>query len=883
VQSSHLDSATTLSVEPLLVGREAELRQLTHYSEKIQHEGRYTLFITGPPGIGKTAIVDAFLAEIGRSQRFWLAQGQCIEHYGAGESYLPVLEALYRLCRLPGGELLLSVLRRYAPMWLAQLPSLLTPAERKSLRRELHGSSRERMLREMAEAVEVLTADTPLILVLEDLHWSDHATLDLLSFLARRREPARLLILGVYRPEEIAQYGHPLKNIKHDLHTHRRCEELTITPLSPEMIGAYLNERFPQHVFPPILSSLLHRRTGGNPLFLVNVVEHLVTRGFIVHQEQRWRVHGALEDIQTETPASIQQIIETQIDRLHPEERRMLEVASVAGLEFSSAAVAAGLDIDIADVETCCAELARHGQFLRAHDTDEWPDATVAARYEFLHSLYQQAWYERVTAGRRARLHQRIGERYEGAYGNGVREIAAELAIHFEQGRDPQRAIRYRYFAADNAIRRFGYQEAVSHLTRGLDLLSVQPSTSERAQQELILQCALGTAYCATQGYAAPLVEQTYARAHALCQQIEATPILASSLHNLWNYYLMRAELHTAKALAEQLWRLAQREQNQALQLEADRALGQTLYFLGALPEAREHLERSIATYDPNTHAAHIFLYGQDPGVFSLAQNARTLCLLGHLDLAVQHAEAAITLAQKVEHPYSLALAQYHAAVVHHARRDSQRTQAIVEAPVALSPEHGLPYWLSLMQVLKGWALAHQGDYETGIHMMQQGLTASQETGATLNRPYSLMLLAEAHGAIGETEQGLALLREAQHNAERNAGHYYQAEIFRLQGELTLQQESQDCGTRTSPLSAQGASEVMNEAEVYFLKAIEVARAQQSRLFELRSVLSLSRLWNRQGKKREAYSQLAAIYTWFPEGVNSVDLQEAQALLNELF
>lgn len=878
-QPSHSHLRLTLPDEPLLVGRDPELRQLIHCFEQTLSGSRSTLFVTGPPGIGKTAIVEAFLADVSRTHRLWIAQGQCIEHYGAGESYLPVLEALSRLCRLPGGEALLSVLRRYAPMWLAQLPSLLTSTERKNLRRELHGSSRERMLREMAEAIEAFTAETPLILVLEDLHWSDHATLDLLSFLARRREPARFFMLCVYRPEELARHSHPLKNIRNDIHAHRRGEEMIITPLSPTMIDVYLHERFPRHTFPPVLTSLLHKRTGGNPLFLVNVIDHLVSRGLIVFTDQLWSLHGAPEDIQTETPASIQQIIEAQIDRLDLEERRILEAASVAGMDFSAAAVAAGMNVEIAEIETCCEELARRGQFLRAHQTEEWPDATVTARYEFIHSLYQQVWYERVTVGRRTQLHQRIGERYEEAYGARVREIAAELAVHFEQGRDLPRAIRYRYFAAENAARRLGHQEALSHLTRGLDLLSTQPATMARDQQEFILRCALGATQFALQGYATPAVEQAYTRAHLLSRQLEADPILAPALHSLWFYYLVRAEFPTAQVLAEQLSQLAQQENNPALQLEADRELGQTFYFLGAFPEARHYLERSIKLYDPHKHASHIFLYGQDPGVVSLAQHARTLCLLGYLDQAVQQAEAATSLAQNIAHPYSLAIAQYHAAMVHHARRDLQRTQAIVEAPVALTPEHGLPYWLSLMQVLKGWTLAHLGNYEIGMQMMRQGLTASREAGVTLNHPYSLVLLAEVHGARGEPQQGLTLLHEAQHIVEQKAGYFYQAEMLRLQGELTLQQEGHAWNTPALALAT--LSETQAAAEQYLLKAIEVARRQQARVFELRAVLSLSRLWSQQGKKQEAYDRLAAVYDWFTEGFESVDLQEARTLLNE--
>jgi predicted ATPase len=737
----------------------------------------------------------------------------------------------------------------------------------------------------MAEALEALTEEVTLILVLEDLHWSDYATLDLASFLARRSEPARLLILGVYRAEELAQPGHPLKSIRHNLHTRHQCQEIAIPPLSLEAIGEYLQARFPGHAFPPVLSALLSKRTGGNPLFLVTMLEHLVTRGLIASHESGWRLNGALEDVQTETPGSIQQIIAAQIDRLTTEEQNVLEVASVVGMDFSAAAVAAGLAADVIAVETCCEGLARRGQFLRAQGLEEWPDGTVAARYEFMHSLYQQAWYERVTAARRVQLHRRIGERGEQAYGNQVRKIAAELAVHFERGRNVQRAVLYRYHAADNAMYRFGHQEAIAHLTTGLELLSTQPATPERDQQEIALQSALGAARLATQGYTEPAVEQAYARAHALCQQVETPLELAPALHGLWLYYLARAEFSTAQTFAARLLQVAQQEQSRALLLEAERVLGQTLYFLGNLPEARQYLESSCKRYDAQEHAAHIFLYGQDPGVVSLAQNARTLSLMGYPDHAIQQAEAAIALAKEVAHPYSLALAQYQAAVIYHTQRDLQRLQAILEAAVALSPEHGIPYWLSSMQVLKGWLLANQGNRQAGIEVMRQGLTVSQEIGTALNRPYSLALLAEMYGASGEAPEGLGLLHDAAQSVEKTSGYFHQAEIYRLAGELTLQKEARDWRLETSSSSPQASSlkpQVSSEAEAYFHKAIEIAQRQEAKLLELRAGVSLSRLWRRQGKVAQARQLLTTLYGWFTEGFNTVDLQEARTLLEEI-
>jgi predicted ATPase len=784
----------------------------------------------------------------------------------------------------PEGKRLVSTLRRHAPMWLAQLPSLLDPAERKRLQRDVRGSSRERMLREMAEAIEALTEEITLILVLEDLHWSDYATLDLASFLAHRSEPARLLILGVYRPEELTQPEHPLKHIRHNLQTRHQCQEIAIPPLSLEAINEYLQGRFPGHAFPSVLASLLSKRTGGNPLFLVTVIEHLVARGLITPHESGWRLNGALEDMQTEMPGSIQQIIAAQIDRLTPEEQNVLEVASVAGMDFSAAAVAAGLAADVVAVETCCEELARREQFLRAQGAEEWPDGTVATRYEFMHSLYQQAWYERVTAARRVQLHCRIGERGEHAYGDRVRKIAAELAVHFERGRNIQRAVLYRYYAADNAMSRFGHQEAISHLTTGLALLSTQPATPERDQQEIALQSALGAARLATQGYAEPAVEQAYARAHTLCQQVATPPDLASALHGLWAYYLARAEFSIAQTFATRLLQIAQQEQSHALLLEAERILGQTLYFLGNLPEARRHLESSFKRYNSQEHAAQIFLYSQDPGVVSLAQNARALSLMGYPDQAIQQAEEAIALAKEVAHPYSLALAKYQAAVVYHTQRDLQRMQAILKATVALSPEHGIPYWLSSMQVLKGWVLASQGKRKAGLEVMRQGLIVSQEIGTALNRPYSLVLLAEMYGASGEAAEGLVLLHEAEQSVKKTGGHFNQAEIYRLTGELALQQckaQSAKCKVQNDQHPTPN-TRTEAEAEAYFHKAIEIAQRQEAKLLELRASVSLSRLWRRQGKVAQARQLLTTLYGWFTEGFAAVDLQEAKTLLEEL-
>ena len=427
-----------------LVGREAELEQLHRWLEKALGGERQVVFVTGEPGIGKTALVDAFLAQVvtlghvqssrskvqslqsvirnPQSAIALVARGQCIEHFGVGEAYLPVLDALGQLGRESGRERLIELLGRHAPTWLAQMPSLLGAADLDALQRKMQGTTRERMLREMAEAVEALTAERPLLLALEDLHWSDYSTLDLLSSLARRRQTARLLLLGTYRPVDVIVSEHPLKAVKQELQLHGHCEELPLRLLTEAAVGEYLAVRFSESRLPPALVQAVYQRTDGNPLFMVNVAEYLISQGVIDEGEEQRGSRGGIEAVTVGVPGSLRQMVEQQFEALDPKTQQVLEAASVAGAEFSIAAVAAGVEEEAEIVEGRCEDLARREQFLQARGMAEWPDGTVTARYGFSHVLYQEVLYERMPVGRRARLHLRIGEREEAAYGERASE-----------------------------------------------------------------------------------------------------------------------------------------------------------------------------------------------------------------------------------------------------------------------------------------------------------------------------------------------------------------------------------------------------------------------------------------------------------------------------
>ena len=854
-------SSITLTSSPLLVGREAILQRLGEAWAQARQGQRQIVWVTGEAGIGKTTVVEVFRAAVAMEPSVWLTAGQCVEHYGTGEAYLPILEALGQLCRGAGGERLVGLLRQHAPTWLVQMPWLLTSTHREELRDELQGVTRERMLREFAEVVDALTAETPLVLILEDLHWSDYATLDLLALLARRRTPAQLLVVGTYRPVEAIVHQHPLRTVVQDLQRQGYATELPLALLSAEAVSAYLAARFPQQQSPSALTSWLHQRTDGHPLFLVTLVQALEERGGLHEHEGCWIVQEGLETFVLSVPESLRQLLEQQLLRLSLEVQRVLEVASVAGVEFVAASVAVGLEADVDMIEEHCEALVRQ-QLLHPRGVTTWPDGTMTTCYAFVHALYQQVVYERLGVGRRVRLHQRLGACMEAAYGAQAVEIAAELAEHFVRGQDTQRASYYLYQASANALRRHAYQEAIRLLSKALELLETLPDTPERAHQELLLQNALGPALIATHGYAAPDVAHTYARARDLCRRLGTPPQLFAALRGLQLYHVVRAELQMASELAEELLLLAQHQDDPTILVFAHLTLGIILFHRGTFVEARMQLEQGIDLDVLPLKHPHTFLYGNNPVVVCICWVALTLWLLGYPDQAQKRGQEALTRARQLAQPYSLAFALDWAAWLHQLRCEPQATQDQAEAAMTLCAEQGFAHLLAFGRLLRGWALAAQQQGEDGLVDIQQGLTDYQATGAAVGRPQYLTLLAEAHGQMGQTEAGLAVLTEALTVVEQSGERSDEAEIHRLTGQLLL--------------ARSGGQHP--EAEACFRRALDIARRQEAKSLELRAAMSLSRLWQRQGKQDEARQLLAEVYGWFTEGFDTADLQEAKAL-----
>ena len=845
------------------VGREEELHHLSGWLDKALQGERQVVLVTGEAGIGKTTVVDYFLTTVQETPAVWIGRGQCLEQYGTGEAYLPILEALGQLSQGAAGDLLLEILRQHAPTWLAQLPSLLGESEREAIHRQVRGATRERMLREMAEALEVLTATQSLLLILEDLHWSDVSTLELLSYLAQRRQVAQLMVVGTYRPTDVIVREHPLREVTQELLAKRLCVELPLELLTQDAVAEYVRSRLSGKADLTQLGPVIHQRTEGNALFMVNVVDHLVEEGVVGGAEEEAPDKGLAEEVRGIIPGGLQQLIDKQIERLHIEQQRALEVASVAGSEFPVASVAAGLSADCDEIEELCEELASRGQFIEEIGFAEWPDGTFSGQYRFLHALYQNVFYRRIGEARRVRLHRVVGEREETGYGDTAGERAAALARHFAQGRDLERAWRYSQQAGENTILRNAPQEAVGHFTQALDLLTTLPDTPEHLQGELALQMDLGKALSATKGYAVPEVERAYTRALELIPNLEQSSQSFPVLRGLSEFYDLRGDFERASELSEQLLNFAQRHNDAGFLVEAHYLMGEIAWFQGDFLTARTHFEQSLALYDSDKHGEHAFLYGQDPAVGVLSDYALVLWALGYPAQAFERGKEAVQRAHEVTHPFSLAYARCFSASLHQMRREWPAVQEQAQEAITIATEYGFGHWLVMGTLLHSRTLVEQGSVKEGLTQLLQGMTAHQDSGAEAGASSFLMTLGEVYGKAGQTEDGLMMLEAGFELGRSNGERYCEPELYRLKGELLLQSQAE-------------------AAEDCFHKALDVAQQQQAKSWELRAALSLSRLWQQQGKKTEARDLLAPVYNWFTEGFDTKDWQEAKALLTQL-
>jgi predicted ATPase len=492
------------------------------------------------------------------------------------------------------------------------------------------------------------------------------------------------------------------------------------------------------------------------------------------------------------------------------------------------------------------------------------------ARYLFKHALVQDTAYQSLLKSRRQQLHQQVAQVLEEQFPQTVETQPELVAHHYTEAELSEQAIPYWQQAGQRASQRSAVTEAERHLTTALALLETLPDFSARTQQELALQTALGTVLLSTKGFAASAAAQAYERAWKLCQQMGETPQLFPVLYGLWIFSGMRGDLQTALAQAQHLFNLAQRTQDSASLAVAHWALGFNLGLMGDFSQGYEILKQGATWYVPEQHRSLADVYGFDPRGGCFNWMADLLWFLGYPEQARRTMERGLTLAHGLAHPSSLCFALVYASYSHFHRHEWQLTQEHAEAVTDIATEHEFPHWVQYGQMVHGYALAHQGQAEEGIAEIYQGLAGQRAAGTEGGRSFFQYLLAAAYGQAKQPKEGLNILTEALAFVDRTEERFYEAEMYRLKGELTVQSQVESHKSK------------VEDAEACFLKANEVARCQKAKSWELRATVSLARLWWQQGKQKEAHGMLAEIYGWFTEGFDTKDLQEAKALLEEL-
>jgi DNA-binding winged helix-turn-helix (wHTH) protein/tetratricopeptide (TPR) repeat protein len=815
----------------IFVGREAAIAQVQQWWAWACQGQRQLGFIAGEPGIGKTALVEVCVAQMAAGADVWVASGQCVDHYGAGEAYLPLLEALSRLGQSPQGEMLVALLRHYAPSWLFHLPALLTPADRDALLRTTDQVTPTRMLRELAEALEVLTAIRSLILVLEDLHWCDHATLAWLAYVARRPDPARLLILGTYRPVEVIVGAHPLRHMITELQHHGQCTDMVLDYLSEDAITAYLGQHFGTRPRQAGLAHMLHRHTHGNPLFLRTVVEEMVAQQLLEHTHEGWGVQGGDAAITGIVPESLRRLIEQQLEQLTPDQRAMLDAASVTGSTFTAAAVAAGMAQPEERIDASCATWMREGRFIREEGMETWPDGTVTVCYSFLHALYHEVIYRQVASGARVRLHRRIGLRLEAGYGDQAPTIATTLAMHFARAQDLPRAVQYSRHAADTAMQRAAYQEAVACFEQTLTTLERLPAQGEARLWAIDLRLALDCPLHALgeHGRRLALLEEAERLARALDDPVRLGRVL-----------LMTAQVRRitgdhvgAMVVGQHAFTYTATLDAPALQVEAAHRLGQIYYASGDFSRAARLLRRAVATADQDGIPTTVLR------IESRAWLAYPLGALGAFAEGRRHAEEALRLARLDGREAIQIIPHMCLGLLSLAQGDMAQAIRVLEQGVTLCRINDRTNIRPTMAGL-GFAVALHGHLAEGRALLEEALSESRRLGALRAHAQRLAWLSEVYHLMGCGEEAWQHARQA----------------------LTLARQQQARGDEALALYQMGAVHAHatplahSQGEAYYQQALALAEALRMRPLQAHCHRGLGTLYAITSRREQARAAL---------------------------
>ena len=850
-----------------VVGRDYEIDALVDDFERAQRGKGRVVVVSAEAGLGKSTLVDAFirlLEERGDAVR--IGRGRCSQRLAGSEAYLPVIEVLESLQHNEQFGSLSRLIRALAPSWYAQImPPAAPGSDAARLAAETAGGSQERLKREIAALLEEVARMQPVVLCFDDVHWADPSTTDLIGYLARRIEDIGILIVATSRPSELAQARHPFLSLELDLIAHGICRDIPLGRLDAAAIDRYLALQFPEHAFPEAFAAMIHQRTEGHPLFVVDLLRDLRRRQVLREEAGHWTVTEELTEIARAIPASVRSLVQQKIALLDDSDRRLLGAASVQGHDFDTAVVAAAAGRPEDEVEDALERIEREHALVRFIDEWQWPDRQLTLRYRFAHQMYYDGFSDSVRLTRRAALSRAIAESLIQHTGASPSESAADIAMLLETARDSVRAADYWNRAAQAAARLHAHDETARLAQRGLALLAAEPDSPQKAAVELDLQMTYGLSMKTSRGYAVPEVFTAYARARELCRQVDDPGRVVPVLMCLSAHHIVSGEITTSRDVALEMLDLFGRLGDPNLQMVGYWSLGAALFHLGALEVAHDHLMRGLELYDPEFYQPRVWETGIDPGIFCRCEISRTMTIRGYPDHGLAHATEAVAQARELEHPQTLAFALLFSTFSYLARREPQEVLRVYEELAVLCRAHGIAQELQWGAPLRGRALIELGQVEQGLEELAAGLEAQTLTRSALMRPQYLVLYAGGLLRAGRFEAAQKALDDARAVAAATNQHAYQSEARRLEAEVAL---------------ARGDSDA---AEVLYREALAIARHQGARWFELRAARGYANLLVCTGRHRyDEAREVLRICDSLTEGRETLDYVYAEALLRTL-
>ncbi len=806
--------------DEIVVGRDQELAVLQAALERATAGHRQLCFVTGEPGIGKSTLVDAFARSLEGRADVTVVRGQSVEQRSTPEAFLPVIEVLAQLRRSAIGEMALASLIRFAPTFLAQLPTLIPDSALDEVNRRARPSNDSRSVRELLEALEAISTNHTIVVVLEDLQWSDVATIDLLSALGQRRERARLLVIGTSRRAEAQTVGHPLNHVLRTLVARAGAIAIPVERIADTDIGAFLDRRFPGHAFPAALIAAIDRITGGTPLFVVSFVEDLVGRGMLVERDGHWQLTMSIEEVAAHRPDSVRQLIDIQLDRLTPEEQRLLEAASAVGIEFSTATLAAALDASLESVDELCDSLARRSLFLRRVGVEEWPDGTFGSRYGVTHGLVHELNLERGSPTRRQRWHLQIASRLEAAYGERVSEIAHSLAIHFDSAGALARAVHFYKIAAARSTLRFASRDALALFERAHALVHRMPPSLDRDLIELDLLEGKTQSVIRNTAHAVRAPLEIFEQMLAIARRLGDLDRVATTLANFRVRLVTLAEYDRATELAAQLEAIAETQPLPPAAVALD-TMGRVLdvTWRGDLERARDMVERETSDWSPPTMVPGMIGPSDAKAIF-MVQLSIVYWLLGRPRDAQRAIGRVIERASNSGDPYILGHAQVsRARLLWLDGASAAEIREVARGGLAIP---GAEVWHPQCTLLVGLADSYERALSAAELDEQFEIFRGRSSEFPMGTTYMGLLLATTAARSGDTERARLLLDELLAFARRTGERIVEPELVRARGDLLPDAESRAAA---------------------FREAIEIASAQRSRSFQLRAALALAALW----------------------------------------